>query len=58
MRFILKDIGTGETMDVSKTKLLRLINEGRNQDWEDYTLEDFVEGLEEFTDYELVGVRL
>lgn len=56
IEFILKHKEGGQISRQSLSWILEEINRDRSDEWIDYTADDFVEGLEYWTDYKLLGV--
>lgn len=56
VNYKLIDTETLEYSVHSLTWILNEINRDRSDEWTDYTKEDFIEGLHEWTNYKLVGI--
>jgi len=54
-RFIVRNRETGKLHRWNVGTALRNINRDRSQDWSPYNEFDWVEGLNEFTEFEYVG---
>jgi len=57
MRFILFNTETKQTLFFNSFEVLELINRDRSEDWQNYNLSDFIEGLEEWTEYKFLGFK-
>lgn len=52
--YVLKDIDSGETVIMTLSEILDNINRDRSEEWQDYDETDWKEGLQEFTEFELI----
>lgn len=57
MMYKLRHTATGEIVIWSLDEILENINRDRSELWEDYNEEDWQEGLEHFTEWELIDGR-
>lgn len=57
MMYKLRHTVTGEIVIWSLDEILENINRDRSELWEDYNEEDWQEGLEHFTEWELIDGR-
>jgi hypothetical protein len=53
-KYKLKNINTNEIVYLSLEEILNDINRDRSQNWTNYDETDWQEGLEEFTEFELM----
>ena len=54
MKFKLRNVETGEIVQWNLAEILKEINRDRSDEWVDYDEADWQEGLEVFTEYELL----
>ncbi len=50
----LRHYKTGEIVEMTADEVLEEINRDRSTDWIDFTMDDILEGLEQFTEYDLL----
>lgn len=54
-KFLVKDTSDGKIHKWSVEQILREVNRGRSSEWTPYDAKDWKEGLEEFTEFKLIG---
>ena len=56
-KYILKNLETQELIELSLIDILKDINRDRSQYWVSYDEKDWIEGLNEFTEFKLIGEK-
>ena len=53
-KYVLKNVWTNEIVTVMLSEILEEINRDRSDQWQDYDENDWKEGLDSFTEFELL----